>query len=97
MKVEWLPEAERNRDHQLNYLAERNPRAALHLGDAIEAAVGRLGAHPRIGRPGRVKGTRELAVTGTPYVIIYRVEPAAVVILRVLHGAQEWPPTSSRR
>jgi plasmid stabilization system protein ParE len=28
---------------------------------------------------------------GTPFVIAYRVEPDAVVILRVLHGAQRWP------
>jgi len=43
-----------------------------------------------MGRLGRVKGTRELVVSGTPYVICYRVEPDAVVILRLLHGAQKW-------
>jgi toxin ParE1/3/4 len=30
-------------------------------------------------------------VSGTPSVIAYRVEPDAVVILRLLHGAQKWP------
>lgn len=91
MRVEWLPEAVRNRDGQLAYIAERNPRAAIAMGDAIEAAVLRLANHPSSGRPGRIKGTRELVVTGTPYVIAYRVEMAAVVILRLLHGAQRWP------
>jgi toxin ParE1/3/4 len=29
--VEWLPEAERNRDSQIAYIAERNPWAAIDL------------------------------------------------------------------
>ena len=62
------------------------------MGDAIEEAVRRLADHPRMGRPGRVKGTRELVISGTPYVIAYRVKRDAVVILRLLHGAQRWPP-----
>ena len=61
------------------------------MGDAVEAAVRRLADYPYSGRPGRVAGTRELAVSGTPYVIAYRVEAQAVLILRLLHGAQEWP------
>jgi toxin ParE1/3/4 len=92
VRVEWLPEAERNRESQLAYVAGHNPRAAIDVGDALETSVARLANHPAIGRPGRVQGTRELVVTGTPYIVVYRVESAAVVILRVLHGAQRWPP-----
>ena len=91
MKIEWLPVAECNLARQLAYIAERNPWAAIEMGDSIEAAVQHLAGHPHMGRPGRVKGTRELVVSGTPYVIAYRAEPGAVVILRVLHGAQRWP------
>ncbi len=91
MRIEWLPIAERDRDSQLAYIGDRNPGAAIKMGDAIEIAVRQLADHPHIGRPGRVKGTRELVVTGTPYVIAYRVEPNAVVVLRLLHGAQRWP------
>jgi toxin ParE1/3/4 len=91
VKVEWLPAAEENRSSQLAYIGERNPWAAIDMGDAIESAVLRLAEQPRSGRPGRVAGTRELVISGTPYVIAYRVEPAAVVILRLLHGAQKWP------
>lgn len=97
MKISWLPEAERNRQTQLAYIAERNPRAAIEVGDAIEAAVARLADFPKSGRPGRVQSTRELVVTGTPYVIVYRIERAGVVILRLLHGAQRWPPPPRAR
>lgn len=55
---------------------------AIDIGDAIEAAVRHLVDNPHMGRLGRVKGTRELVVSGMPYVIAYRVETDAVVILR---------------
>ncbi len=91
VRVEWLPVAKHNRQSQLAYIGERNPWAAIDMGDAIEAAVRHLIDNAHMGRPGRVKGTRELVVGNTPYVIAYRVEPDAVVILRLLHGAQKWP------
>ncbi len=91
MRIEWLPEAARNLTAQLEWIAEHNLWAAIDMGDAIHAAVSRLAAHPAMARPGRVAGTRELVVVGTPYIVVYRVEASAVVILRVLHGAQRWP------
>ena len=44
-----------------------------------------------MGRPGRIAGTRELVVPGTPYLIAYAVLEEQVVVLAVLHGAQRWP------
>ena len=38
-------------------------------------------------------GTSELVINGTPYVAAYAITETAVRILRVLHGAQEWPDT----
>ena len=66
MRIEWLPEAVRNRDAQLAYIGERNPAAAIEIGDAIESSISRLADFPESGRPGRVPGSRELVVTGTP-------------------------------
>ena len=45
-----------------------------------------------VGRAGEPEGTRELVVTGTPYVLQYRLRPELVEIVRVLHGAQLAPP-----
>jgi toxin ParE1/3/4 len=50
-----------------------------------------LAEHPGMGRPGRVEDTRELVVTGLPYVVPYIHERDTVTILRVLHGAMKWP------
>jgi toxin ParE1/3/4 len=91
VNVEWLPLAKRDRDDHLNYIGEHNPWAAIEIGDAFEAAIRRLCNYTEIGRAGRVKGTRELVVAGTPYLIAYRVEANTVVVIRLLHGAQKWP------
>jgi toxin ParE1/3/4 len=92
VRIEWLPEAERTFSTQVAWIAEQNPSAAIAVGDAIEGAVARLDAYPSMGRPGRVPGTRDLAVVGTPYIVVYRIEPAVLLVLRILHGAQRWPP-----
>lgn len=62
------------------------------MGDAIEAAVSRLVDFPESAKPDRVQGTRELVVPATPFIVVYRIEATDAVILRVLHGAQNWPP-----
>jgi plasmid stabilization system protein ParE len=51
--------------------------------ECITAQANRLLKHPRIGRDGRVRGTRELVITMAPYIVIYRVTER-VEILRVL-------------
>lgn len=93
MRVEWLPAAQRSLEAQIRWIAEHDPWAAIDVGDAVEAAVARLGDHPAMAGAGRVRGTRELVVVGTPYIVVYRIEASAVVVLRVLHGAQQWPST----
>jgi toxin ParE1/3/4 len=73
------------------YIGRESPRAALALWDAIEARIESLLDHPHLGRPGRIEGTRELVVSGTPYVVGYRVIGDEIQVLRVLHGARQWP------
>ena len=69
-------------------IAADNPAAAARMIERIRAAVEMLAASPAIGRPGRVAGTRELIISGTPYIVPYRVEGDAVQIITVLHSAQ---------
>ena len=58
---------------------------------AIVAATDRLGLNPRIGRLGAMAGTFEVVVR--PYVIVYEIHRADVVVLRVWHGRQRRPGT----
>lgn len=77
----------------MDHIAEDNLTAALELDEDFEAHADRACKTPTLYKPGRTKGTREIVVHPN-YVMIYQVEPAAVVILRVLHAAQQWPPAS---
>jgi toxin ParE1/3/4 len=54
-------------------------------------AIARLEEFPRLGREGRIPGTRELIVSRTPYLVAYRIIGDAIHVLRVLHGRQRWP------
>ena len=75
-------------DHILDYIAQDNPRAAADTVRYIETTIDRLRVFPLSGRPGTVAGTRELVVTGTPYIVVYRATADEVQILGVFHGAQ---------
>jgi toxin ParE1/3/4 len=71
-----------------------NPAAAKRIAERIKERIAGLASMPRIGRPGRVRETRELPIPGTPYVIIYELvgDEDDVVVLRILHGRRAWPP-----
>ena len=92
MQIRWLRTALRNLDHHANYIAKSDPIAARNAVQHIRAAVDRLAEYPSMGRVGRVPLTRELIVRGTPWIVVYRVRADVVEIIRVLHGAQSWPP-----
>lgn len=91
-EIRWLKRALANLAAEAEYIARDNPAAAQRLVTAIAEAVQHLARHPGLGRAGRVKGTRELVVPNTPYIIPYRVREDAVEVLRVFHAARKWPP-----
>lgn len=91
MRVRWLRAALANLDVEAGYIGEENPAAAARIVQKIFRATNLLKKNPAMGRPGRVAGTRELIVPGTPYIIPYRVREDAVEILRVFHARRKWP------
>jgi toxin ParE1/3/4 len=92
MRIVWSPEAIDDLASLRAYIAEDNPAAARRVALRVSQAVEEnLPANPRIGRPGRVPGTRELVVTGTPFIVPYRVRDRTIQVLRVYHGARRWP------
>ena len=91
MIIVWSPRAIAHLADLREYVAHDNPGAAGDLAMALLAAVEYLAELPRRGRPGRVAGTRELVVPGTPYVIPYRLRNDRLEIVAVFHGRQKWP------
>jgi toxin ParE1/3/4 len=93
MQILWLDRAQSDLRELFQYLVQHNPNAGRRSSVAVETEVLRLADYPALGRPGRVAGTRELIIPGTPYLVAYTVDPRArsVIVLRVLHGRREWP------
>jgi toxin ParE1/3/4 len=96
MRLVWNTFARADRRAIYDYIEPEDPRAAIRIDERLEEAVERLVDFPNSGRPGRIDGTRELVVSGTPYIIPYRVLTDRILLLRVLHGAQQWPKGSSK-
>lgn len=91
MRVIWSSPAEADLDDLVRHIAAENLAAALAQEERIHEAVARLGEYPRMGRVGRRPMSRELVVSGTPYVVVYYVSDTQVEVARVMHGARAWP------
>ena len=91
MKLRWTNPALRDLADIHAFIAKDNPQAALTAVRMLRAQAEGLTAHPQMGRPGRVEGTRELVVVGTRFVIACRVTETHVDILAIRHGARLWP------
>ena len=98
MTISWTQPANDDFLGIVEWIAVNNPDAASTVGRKILAAVEQLDDFPFLGRPGRSPDTRELVISGLPYLAVYCIEsapPRSVVILRVLHGAMLWPPDAA--
>ena len=90
MKLYWARRAQ----HDLLVLQEyarRKPSLGDRIADAIGAACDRIVAMPESGRPGRIEGTREVVLTGTPFILSYKTHERRATILAIIHGARRWP------
>jgi toxin ParE1/3/4 len=94
MKIKWVDSAIDNLASMADYIAENNPEKARSIVGKIRSSISNLSKQPAMGTLGRVQGTRELVIVNTPYLIVYRIQQQNIEILRVLHGAQKWPPTN---
>lgn len=92
MSIHWTTAAGEDLLAIVEFIERDDTAAAEAMAQRIDDAVTGLVRHPGMGRPGRVPGTRELVVTGTPYLVAYRIRNGDAQVLRVLHGARKWPP-----
>ena len=92
MRVRWTLDAADDLEQIAEYIAAERPETARRIALDIVQGVDALDAFPNRGRPGRVEGTRELVLSPLPFVAVYEVHQHEVQVLRILHGAQRWPP-----
>jgi toxin ParE1/3/4 len=87
-RIRWTTEASNQFEAAVKYIQQDNPEAARKAAQTIIDRIEQLAKFPGVGRPGEVKGTRELVVS--PYVIVYRQTEEIVEVLYIWHGAQDW-------
>jgi addiction module RelE/StbE family toxin len=73
------------------YIAANNRTAAYRTVRRIREAILLTARMPYSSRICRVEGTREITVSGTSYLVAYRIVENMIHVLAILHGAQEWP------
>jgi len=90
MRIRWTIPAADDLEAIKNYLQQHYPQFSEPTVRTIYKRILSLKAAPNRGRPGHRNGTRELALTPLPYVVVYSVKADAVEILHIYHGAQDW-------
>ncbi len=66
-------------DYAVEYIATDKPAAAEKDAQRRWDAAQMLADQPNMGRPGRITGTRELVISGLPYILPYVKEGDAVI------------------
>ena len=87
-RVRWTTEASDQLEAAVKHIQQHNPAAARDVAQAVIDSIEQLATFPGLGRPGELKGTRELV--SPPYVVVYRSTEEIVEILHIWHGAQDW-------
>lgn len=94
MRIVWTERARVIRNDLINFIALNNVLAALEVDDTITAATLRLEDFPLLGKPGRIRGTRELVIH-EHYMLVYETDAENITILMVLHTSRQWPPEAT--
>lgn len=92
MRIRWTDPAVRDLTNICDYIEKHGGAATVRrVAISIHQRIETLAEFPESGRTGRKAETRELVFGGLPYLAIYRIQGEGVEILRILHGAQQWP------
>ena len=91
MELRWTEEAAADFERIADYLFKQTPERASQLVSTLYNALATLLEFPKRGRLGRKEGTRELVMSPLPYIVVYAIRGDALYVVRILHGAQQWP------
>jgi addiction module RelE/StbE family toxin len=92
VKLIWTRAANMDRRTIRSYISRSNSLAAADFDELLSLKASRLVTQAKLGRIGRVAGTRELVVHRN-YILIYAVVKDTVRVLRVMHAGRKWPPS----
>ncbi len=103
--AKFSPRAERDLDGIFRFISSDNPDAARHVRDSILDVADLLAQNPELGRQIRRASPRHQHIRWfvvpkfRNYLIFYQPFESTILVVRVLHAAQDWtrffPPASS--
>ncbi len=94
MNLRWTRRALQDLQHLHAYISQDDPEAAGRMVFRIQEAAHKLKQHSHMGKPGRVDGTRELVLAGSPYLLVYLLSGDEIHIVAVIHTSRRWPDSS---
>lgn len=89
MNVRYSARARAQIEQIHDYIAKRNAAAARVVVTYIRRAVSLLASYPQLGRVTDEKNVRILVVPRFPYVVFFKANKKEILILTVMHAAQE--------
>jgi toxin ParE1/3/4 len=90
-RLEWSPRAGSDLLAIESFYADFSQVTADRVIAEIRRIALRLETYPAIGRPGQVRGTRELVISSYPFTLVYRITGSRIRVGRVLHQHQKYP------
>lgn len=81
------PDLERIADFLFVHAPTRAPGLVRSIYEAPETLL----SFPHRGRPRKNAGTRGTGAFALPWIVVYTVRDDVVHVVRILHGAQQWP------
>ena len=90
-QAKWTPEAKQDLARIDDYHRARDPGYADLLGTQILATARFVAEQPEGGKEVGVR-LRKKNVTRSSYLLMYRILPQRVEILRVRHNKEDWRP-----
>lgn len=91
MRLRWTIPASQDLYRIVQRIQRDDLNAAVRVANTLYDGCGSLKTFPFRGREGRIPHTHELVFPGLPYIVAYRIQDQTVDILRIYHGAQDWP------
>ena len=92
MRLRWTEPAVQDLQNICDYVGDHDgPAAARKIALRIYESLDSSCNSPRRGRIGRKPETRELVISGLPWLAIYRIREDVIEVNRILHGAQRFP------
>jgi toxin ParE1/3/4 len=80
--TQFLPEAEAELLHEVEYYSTARTGAGVRFQAAVEAAADRAMRHPQGGAPS-LKGTRSMLIKGFPFSLVYRCSGGELLVVAV--------------